>query len=635
MKHLQSGNSIPPDQNVSDPAFSLRFIFIFLSSVSATYLFHVIFYHYAPFIWSLGRRLPLAEYTPWARRFAPENDGMELYVLYPMIFAIAISALALNKIFNRLDCESSWSRILLLVTGLAAISYFCTIGFNPPMPYIANGLSYLLFMGSVLFLISALSFIWKQNNKMASIILAILLVPACFISTQNIFFIDYGYIFSPAFRLVKGVSVQDIYFQYDHLLSLLAALWMKIGLPILKFKFMGQLSYFFLFLGSYFLAGRLFKRKIYALYLFIALVIVKIYGIKDDPVYLLQVSPLRLDMWLIPLSIIFFKGPSHWSLGLTLALLTIFHHSFGIIYVLSYMLFIFAIFIFSGDGKAVMSRLSMYYVNTAIIAVGFFAYNVFFGGHIPNVSFYYQKIGLGFLPMLKKSFYWYFPPILSAALILLLKNRKALDDRYFHAGVFLLILAAGNSLYFFGRSHEHNIINISAVLLFVLFLSFDLMDFELAKSAVSKIGRYIVPAISIMAILLFANFYSGRAVDRISRQYVSFIKCKFIGEERLPALDVSAVRNITGPSGKAVFLSSNDFFYYYEGGYIPEGYYGLLNAWIVKKDLVDFLNDRLMKGYYLVMPIDEAGDFTGLMRYLHFKNVKQEKSFIFITDRYF
>ena len=524
MKRSRKCNSVPATVNGPYPLSYSRLIFVFLASICASYIFYALFYHYSSLIWSFGQsqRVPLAEYTPWVQWCVPDNDGIELYVLYPMIFAVAIAALSFNKIFNNLSSDSFGRKLLLSVAAVAAIFYFRNIRFNPPMAEVGNGSGYVLFMLSIFLAIAVLSWLLKQNKRITNLAITLLLIPACFISTENIFLIDYGYIFSPALRIAKGISPGEIYFQYDYLLSMLAALWIKLTLPLLKFKFMGQLSYFVLFLGIYFLASRLFSRKLYALYLFIALIIVKIYGIKNDPVFLLQVSPLRLDLWFIPLALVYYRGPSHWSVGLALALLVALHYSFGLIYTLSYTLFISVLFFFEiaeskGDIRKRIGRyLSLYGKNAAVILIAIFAHKFFFEARISNVAFYYRNSGLGFLPVSKESFYWYVPLILSATLLLLVKNRKSLADKYFKTGIFLLILAIGNSLYFFGRSHEHNIINISAVLLFVLFLCLDLVDFELARNAVSRMSRYIMPGISVFLVLLFAHYYSGRAVERIA-----------------------------------------------------------------------------------------------------------------------
>ena len=113
--------------------------------------------------------------------------------------------------------------------------------------------------------------------------------------------------------------------------------------------------------------------------------------------------------------------------------------------------------------------LLMCYRNLLIILL-FLSFSYFlFGGFISDSVSMYQKIGIGMIAIAPNSFYWYVPVILCVLSYLLLKHNDKISDKYFTSGLFLVLLTIGNSMYFFGRSHEHNIINITSILSLALF----------------------------------------------------------------------------------------------------------------------------------------------------------------------
>jgi len=116
-----------------------------------------------------------------------------------------------------------------------------------------------------------------------------------------------------------------------------------------------------------------------------------------------------------------------------------------------------------------------------------------FNGASIDSAYLYQQIGIGFIQISKISFYWYFLVLVSATVAILFLKRNNLSINYFNSSLLLIALSIGNSIYFFGRSHEHNIINISASLIFVLFLFFDLVLYhtEIKTQLQSKYRKII------------------------------------------------------------------------------------------------------------------------------------------------
>jgi len=551
-----------------------------------------------------------------------------------MFLNIGLTVL-MNNFFSRIDGKLV-ARLLILVFAAVSVFFYKSIGFHLPMAEATSGYTCVYFTIAILLLLLLFSALAVKYPKTINCLIAGLLIPVCLISTQEIRFYDAAYIFSPALRILHGFKPFETYFQYDYLLSLLAAAWMKMHLAINLFKVPLQLSYYGLLLGIYLFAQKFFSDKRYALYLLVSLVIVKIYGNIYDPIAMVQVTPLRLDLWFIVLVLAYFKGASHWLVGLSLGFLVIVHHNFGMIYTASYLSLMVILFIFDaaeekiGVKKLIRKYALSYALNISILLASLFCYGIFFGPKAGSSSFNFQKIGLGFLPIMRNSFYWYIAVILGLTFLMIANSRKHISRRAFETGIFLIMLAIGNSLYFFGRSHENNIINIAAVWLFCLFLMFCLMDLPIWSKRTSVVKRAIVPAAALLVVLIFAYCYSGRAIDRIALQYANLRNGHFVDKDG--DIDVGCLKRLTMSDKRVIFLTEADFYYYYRGGYIPQDYYAAIYARVFKKNTVDYLNSRLAEGYYLVIPKMGSYFFKELSDMLEFKNRKDGPDFTVISN---
>ncbi|MDD2773591.1 MAG: hypothetical protein PHP45_07835 [Elusimicrobiales bacterium] len=607
-------------------------IFRFLLANSVVYFFYLIFFHYSPLIWAVNPILPLETYVPWFREWVFERDGIETYVLYAMMYCVIGAALLSEYAVSRTACRVK--KFIYPSIVLFSLFFYFSVGFHAPMDASKFRVWGTLFIittaGSSLVLAA-----WGDRKKWLLPAFLAALFALCMIPAEGISIGDYGYVLTPALRIVHGFKLTETYFQYDYLLSLLAALWLKLHLSAYAFYFLGSVSCFALFTGVYYFAKSFFMDKRFAFYLLAVLAVVKIYGNLDDQVFIFQTTLLRLDWWLAVLAVAYWKGPRHWLNGLLLGFLVMFHHVFGLIYALAYLLlaFILALFEFL-DGGVTLKGLCRKYIllyakNLSMLVAAFLLYKFFLAPAGEGAAGVYVKYGLGFLPIARKSFYWHVPAIFVLVFMLLRKNKAILPEKYYQTGIFLVLLAIGNSLYFFGRSHENNIINIAGSLLLVLFTFFDLAHFELNKSAVSRTSRLLMPSLAVVFLLAVVCTYSGRAVGRIRQQYCVCRGGKFI---TVPQTHISEVRALTAASPNVIFLSMTDFPYYYEGGYVPQGYYSFTGSWLFAEDYTDFLNRRLAKGYYLVSPVSEFADFKEIVSKLRYKSTRKTKNFVALTN---
>ena len=237
------------------------------------------------------------------------------------------------------------------------------------------------------------------------------------------------------------------------------------------------------------------------------------------------------------------------------------------------------------------------------------AYFLFKNNEFPNYSGYYQKIGIGFIQISSTSFYWYILAMLSTVVILLFKLRNRVSSTYLVSGFLLTYCAIGNSIYFFGRSHEHNILNISIVLLLLCFFMLDLISQSLneglvSKGSVSLYRRYATLCAASVILVAIMVYYSDNIEEKTTIQIAQGAKGQMIfplePDQSVYPVFLNRVKALTNNSSKVYFVGGPDFEFYYYGGYAPVGYCNPFTTWIFTKDLNRFLQGLLDDGYYLV-----------------------------------
>ncbi len=630
---------------------------------STSFLLYFVFYHFSNYIWSFNIIIPPEKFIGPATVFSSEHDGIEGYVLYSLMFINII----LSFIFTQLSSLFQ-NRVIYLAIffNLAFISsiYFINIGFTPPM-YQHNGLPPDLSIMSVVIGITVLLLLMQKylHKTLLLLIIMVLLLPICFISTGPISFFDYSYIWAPALRMLNGVPVSEIYFQYDLFLSLLAALWMKLNLDLNLFQILGQFSFFMFFVGLYIFSKKFFINKTLPVSFLISLLTIRFYSLMLDPVSLFQVTPLRLDLWVILLLLIYYKGAYHWINAIVLGLLVLSHKNFGLLYLFSYIQLVFVLFVIDlielfidkkinfDSIKSLLQKHFFLNLKNCLIIFGFVLSSILlFKGFVPESALLFQKIGNGMMQISITSFYWYIPILYSLGFLLLLKHRHSLSPNYFHTGLLIIFIAIGNSMYFFGRSHEHNILNISGAIILTLFLLFDLLG---QRSIVSKIAikqrtnekiikdinykkkqfefrKRVVFVLPILFIAGAAYYYSEKISGKINSQYENFKKDQRIYPVNFVPENLATIVNITKNSKDVYFFDyMNDFPYYYYGKYNPPGYYNPCAAWLLKDSLSCFLQKLVAQNYYIVTT--NLDILSGLLPGINYYKITNENGFSAIS----
>ncbi|MGV8834206.1 MAG: hypothetical protein ACOH2N_19750 [Devosia sp.] len=558
-----------------------------------------------------------------------ERDGIEIYVVYAFTFVIVGLTALLLRFADRIE-GSRWPRLLaggLTVLALLALLVMADVRFTQPLDGPPRRW-YVLFFAVFLVLLALYRPVLSLRYE--ALIAALILLPACFISTSNIAVSNYAYMLDPAQKLLDGVPLGQIYFQYEFFISAVAAAWMKLGLSENYFQIVGQASNFVVMLGIFVMGRKLFVRATLAYYLLIALIVFRILGAPWDPVYLFQITPLRLELWLIPFVLIYLLGPYHWSVPLVCGLLMLVHGALGLIYTLGYVQIILALSAMAAWDEGWRAKLATTIkqaslirigATTAYLAVCFLIARTVFAANIEATG-YYQKIGIGFLPLLRSSLFWFLPIVMATLAVMLFAIRKTVTERYLALGVALLLFCIGNCIYFLGRSHEHNVFSVSISIIFLLFYT---LDATTRYYALTKAHAPAKPAghgaVFVGGLLLVAMAYGCGAQIEVN------LKTKIEGARSLqfypggafaelqPAIDVldAALAERLPADARVQFLTYDEGaeFVFYQGRQRNESFFYPLSAWIFVDELAEHVRSFLADGTYLLV---EDRVFADLLR---------------------
>lgn len=614
-----------------------------LLATAAAGLLYFGYFQLAPWIWSQNLQVDPADIPVWYIAEMAERDGIEVYALYALMFLNLLCAFFLLRGWNRFTRKTGY--LFISISAVIAAVFLGSIGFHPPINTFTERAFPDIFAQSfkilivVLPVIALLYYLQRRSTSGMVSLAALLLIPVCFISTAPIEWYDYAYILAPALALFHGAKISEIYFQYDLLLSLIGLAWMKLRLDLNAFQITAQFAYYLLLLGVFVFSRRWFLDKRLPVFLLAALVLVRIYSGPGDAIHSFQVTPLRLDLWLVLLMLVFLKGPSHWSAGVFCGAMLLLHNNFGIIYSAAYVQLLLTLCVIEtartpGKFLQTISRLpttflKRNYHNLLLITVSILVhYLLFRNADIPN-GFNYVRIGFDFIKIAANSFYWYVMIMSGLAFVLLISLRTKVSGNYLAAGFCLIYLVIGNSLYFFGRSHENNIINISAILVLLFFLMVDLAGHFFRDSVEPAnqpfMRRNLAILLSLIFIISVTIWYGDSITGKTAIQMHNAARGRFIYPSAVPQQDIrntlAEVKAVAGENRKIYFIGDNDFLLDYYGGYAPVGYYTPVYAWISKREFNKFLQGLVDQGYYLVIDDGLVNDVLSSIRFSNQRNI--------------
>ena len=635
MIHSTSGDSsASPDLVSEESLHPLVHPFTCLAAVSLalTAVLHRVFYLFAERIWASGENVPIEAITSWTRWAMSERDGAEPQVLLLLVLVLVLLAGLAMSLIERLPIQTR--KVVVSVCLAVAALFAWRQPPRAPMAEIDPAWSHVLVVEAAI-LLAAVGMRWAARQRGVHMALALFLVPVCFLAISLPSHADLSCILSPALRLRHGFSPSEIYFQYDYLLPLLAVGWHWLGGVPIAFSFVTQVSFYFLLLGCLLLARRLFQDPRLAGSLLVALCAVRVYGIMDDVNVYPQVTPLRIDLWILLLTPALLFGLRHWSVGMAAAMVFFFGRSFGILYLGSYALAISADFLArraaEQEGLPLWRDVALRVREMAPallwIGAGLLASRFVFGAVVSDAMVTYRRLGIGMLRTSPYSFYWWIAPMLAATGWLAFSLWNRLPEKRAGAGLFTVALAIGNSIYFFGRSHEHNLLNISAVLLLCAFLGIDLA--YLAWRGGPRWTRWTLQAAPWLALAFIAFFYSGRLTHKVHSQAARLLWNLPASHIDDPGLIVCGEISAAAKDRRVFVFSAFDYWIYEQCGYVPPGYFQPLLLLPLRSKLIELATQLLDAGYKIVVP--KAGDTYSFYKF-DFADIKADLGETELTD---
>lgn len=629
--------------------------FLFMSG-AITFFFKKLYYKIFPWVLSKNVIFPEGTITPWIQSWAFERDGIEIYVLYIFMFLIIGSVFSLGSVIFKFRTHKVLLGLIFSVALLLSSMLYLGGKFSAPPSVIGTAanlrLVYSLFFGALL--VAILYWLKKISSSVETFLTIMILLPFCFVATEPIAISNYVYIFSPAQKMLEGFKISEIYFQYDFFVTALAALWMKLGLALVKFQILGQAANFVAILGVYLISKKLFRQRILSCLLVIALIVFRIASAPWDPVFVFQITPLRLDLWLIPFTILLYRGPRDWLITLSLGVLILIHGSFGLIYTVGYIQLVGTLILLSIGNLGFKPFLEKYFNLNEMIAIAtrlsflllcVAVSRTVFADNIVATS-WYQKIGIGFIPIAQKSFFWFLPIVFSGLVVLLVTMRNVLSFRYIASGFALLYFTLGNCIYFFGRSHEMNLFSIAIPLIFLFFYTLDALDrwLNYYPIAYSKtINKELTRAIAVCLIVSISYKCYDRIINNISMK-IRYGKDFILHANRDPFTEDKAridstIKEIRDQVGKKVPLhfmlfSESDQFLFYQVERGNTSFCYPMASCVFVSEVIDHAQSLLDKGSYILFDHDLASSlFDKKLSNITFRYTTKSQKYVLVGKK--
>ena len=170
------------------------------------------------------------------------------------------------------------------------------------------------------------------------------------------------------------------------------------------------------------------------------------------------------------------------------------------------------------------------------------------------------------------------------------------DEKVYNANGLLIFLCCGALVYFLGRSHENNLLNVSAILIFTLAIALNYLSQEM---------KLLVPTLGLLSAFLVTD-----VANEVKLKLDSFVQHRLTPTMPFAAGDFSGLQS--APSfpaffdGKSLYCFPNSslelYFYHYQlGNYkkLPIEQFRTCSTILYMKDLRTYAQDLEKNGYLL------------------------------------
>lgn len=536
----------------------------------------------------------------WARNWLGK-EGVELQVMFFATIFYLLAAFLIFKIRQKLSFINSFPYLFVVLT----LCYFFFILLKSDLyifPRSENIWNYFLMLTIIP---CFLFFSWKfytsiKNTLLKRIIflgfwLSLFLIIILSMDAPSLF--DYGYLIGPALKIKQGVPFKEFFMQYGLLFTMIFRFIIWLKMKVSDMQIFLAISFFLWIVFYYILSSKLIKDKT-LLYLFLVfLFLTRFFALNIDPVSIPQALPIRSDLWVISALMILRFGFISWKTSVLFSLLFILDSTYGLFYLLDYIAFS-TVFIWFNKSSITIKKLLPVFTP---IVLGLATQFIFFGSLFSSSIKEYTKLNLGFMPISNHSLFWIVAAMLPFFAFFSDENgniKKNLN-RYF-----LLSIIPIQLVYFFGRSHDHNLLNNSGIILLWTFLSFEkLIELGIKRKTVIFTAGVVITLMGVLS--------TNHTLKKLNR-LVNHVKTGNIFEvssvEKTAIMlknDKEFIKEI-GPGNKTVVISTFDSFYNYYFGLQQLGYFTPFQTSAYLETTANFITNLLENNYKLVVFEDWA-----------------------------
>ncbi len=568
-----------------------------LALVSFLFLiFYFSFILFAPSIHRFFRPVNKDLINPWFINWISETDGIELEAMFGSIAIYLVLSYLLIINFKSLKWLAD-GIIQTLLIAVAAVIFLMTnpkeiIGF---IPVLGPNLLIVTFVLITL----CLGYLWIRYVKISGwldvfVPVFVLIIFGCFVILT---FVpasceDYNYFIGPSLKLTQGESLGSFYNQYN-VFGLYLFKWMiDSGYKFHQMQLVIGLFFILSFYLYYLLAKKLLHEKHLVFQFMLSLVILRFLSLDHDPAFLPQASPIRLELW-VPLLLITYKfGFLSPITAISFSVGYLMDDFFGFLYLLMYLLAIALNVI-----AQIIRKESLSFFKLLILAIPVVAslaiHMHYFGSLVSPGGKLYQGLRIGFLPISEHSLFWPIAFVLAFYIYFALKES---DNHRLLVNIFMLAIAVCQLVYFFGRSHEHNLLNMSGIWLLILFFCFDRM---IKLFSIKK----VVFALAVGIIIFFSLFFGDQISYKFQTVSTHLSRGEFL---EMHPLDKQIDQNLkifstVYQSNEKIFLMSNfDSYFNYRFGLKQVGFFCPFRSNVYVKDTIEFLRTLDENGYKIV-----------------------------------
>ncbi|OYU95455.1 MAG: hypothetical protein CFE21_09935 [Bacteroidetes bacterium B1(2017)] len=554
-------------------------------------VFYFLFAFFSPHIHTYKCSL-VPNLNPWYMIFAGETDGAELPILFVgMPIYLGIGFLLTRWFQKPISILNNFYLFILYsigIFGVFAHHYWVSGAFINLDTFLVI-LTILSLLLLVLYKQAKTTFSSFQNWVQTLFLFALFCLIGWLISSQASSF-DYSFMLAPANKIRQGEAFGSFFMQYNLLSTYVFVAFQKLRLTIEEMKLMLIVIFSFYLLLYNLVAKHVFANKTFANWFMLCLLVVRIISITDGPVSLPQVSCLRLDLWVPLVFLIWRFGFTHILSSIGFSLVYMADDTWGLLYLALYLL-ILSFILFEPSIKKGKKLLIFELGKLILIPLIAITFHLFLFGTIDSAAGkMYANLHIGFLPIGLFSSFWIIAFSLPLANWVLYKHFKNKP-----LGFLLIGFACIQLAYFFGRSHEHNLLNISGIFLFILFLCLDVIYEANNKS---KTGIYLG---AFMSIAICLNF-SAEIKTKVRLVQDKFLSGKF-NEGKEFEIQITQINGYLKEhySSKVLLISDADGYLNYKMGYEQTGFFAPFVASIYTHETAKFLEEKQAQGYSLII----------------------------------